>query len=341
MDVNLTPYIWLKAVNTLGHLLPDPRFAGDARPFADVRGYVYRQGEEAVLALWTTDHEVEFGRRKGPTLILALPEDTRFVDFMGNARTARKMPGGGMSVPLTAAPLFVVSRDADVLLAAIRNAESDNLATAVECDIRPTYDGSVVMQLENVTSRPQKTPFGEIAPKGMIKTTLAKAEGRKARSMEIRRFSCELPFIGRQWTMDYFRVPQCADRPDWEAIPALSVTNAVRRRGTDRVDAKAELKMAWNKDFLFIRLEVEDGNYIPLKSYASVNDSELWKMDGCMEVYFDALGDAHGRQHKDLADDDSRYDFANGKAHRQVAVNWKKDTFMKSLWVEDIWLRLT
>ena len=323
MDVNLTPYLWLKAVNTLGHLLPDPRFVGDARPFADIRGYVYRQGEEAVLAIWTTNHEVELGKRKGPTLILALPEDARFADFMGNARTARKLPGGGVSVPLTAAPLFVVSRDAAALLAAVRNAESDNPATAVECDIRPTYDGSVAMQLENVTSRPQKTPFGEIAPKGMVKTTLAKAKGRKARPMEMRRFSCELPFIGRRWTMDYFRVPRCADRPDWEAIPALSVTNAVLRRGSVRVDARAELKMAWNDDFLFIRLEAEDDNCIPLESYASVNASELWRMDGCMEVYFDALGDARGRQHKDFADDDSRYDFANGKVHRQVAVNWQ------------------
>ena len=46
-------------------------------------------------------------------------------------------------------------------------------------------------------------------------------------------------------------------------------------------------------------------------------------MDGCMEVYFDAFGDARAKQHKNMAEDDSRYDFANGEVWRQVAVNWQ------------------
>ena len=47
------------------------------------------------------------------------PEDVRFVDLMGNRRAAPAADADGtIAIPLTPAPLFVVSRDAEGLLKA-------------------------------------------------------------------------------------------------------------------------------------------------------------------------------------------------------------------------------
>ena len=119
MDFNLTPWMWTKVSNTLGHLLPDPRHVADARPFENVRAYVYRQdapsGPYGVLAVWTCDNEVELGKKEGPVVKLSLPDDVRFVDLMGNERAASKDSRGLTAIPLTPAPLFVVSADVAAL----------------------------------------------------------------------------------------------------------------------------------------------------------------------------------------------------------------------------------
>jgi hypothetical protein len=50
-------------------------------------------------------------------LKLALPNDVHFVDLMGNDRATPPADADGTSaVPLTPAPIFVVSRDAEGLL---------------------------------------------------------------------------------------------------------------------------------------------------------------------------------------------------------------------------------
>lgn len=118
MDYNLTPFMWTKVSNTLGHLLPDPRWVADSQPFPLVRAYVYRQkadgGEYGVLAIWTADNDVELGVKAGPKVALDLPTDAQFIDLMGNPR---RRAGG--DIPLTPAPLFVKSRDVSALMKAI------------------------------------------------------------------------------------------------------------------------------------------------------------------------------------------------------------------------------
>lgn len=138
MDDAFTPYLYTMVMNTLGWLLPDPRFVGDARPYPDVRAYCFRPTPEAadgVLALWTSANAVEKGLRKGDVLTMTLPADATFVDLMGNARTpsaGQEPPRGWMDrllrrprtvkVPLTPYPLFIRSKDPQALLAAVRQA---------------------------------------------------------------------------------------------------------------------------------------------------------------------------------------------------------------------------
>ena len=122
-DAQMSPFMWNMVPNTLGHLLPSPKFVGDVKRDG-WRAYVFRQDDRGVAAVWTNERQVELGRKKGRTLKLAFPNDVRFVDLMGNRRAAPTANADGTTfVPLTPAPLFIVSRDAEGLVKAFENAE--------------------------------------------------------------------------------------------------------------------------------------------------------------------------------------------------------------------------
>ena len=99
------------------------KFVGDVKRDG-WRAYVFRQDDHGVAAVWTNERQAELGRKKGRMLKLALPKDVRFVDLMGNRRAAPTANADGTTfVPLTPAPLFIVSRDAEGLVKAFENAE--------------------------------------------------------------------------------------------------------------------------------------------------------------------------------------------------------------------------
>ena len=120
-DAQMSPVMWNMVPNTLGHLLPSPKFLGDVKRDG-WRAYVFRQGDYGVAAVWTNERQAELGRKKGMVLKLLLPDDARFVDLMGNRRAAPKRgKDDAIAVPLAPAPLFIVSRDAEGLLKALEN----------------------------------------------------------------------------------------------------------------------------------------------------------------------------------------------------------------------------
>ena len=115
-DAQMSPVMWNMVPNTLGHLLPSPKFLGDVKRDG-WRAYVFRQDDHAVAAVWTNERQAELGRKKGMTLSVDLPEDVCFVDLMGNRRAVPPCAAdGSISIPLTPAPIFVISRDAEGLL---------------------------------------------------------------------------------------------------------------------------------------------------------------------------------------------------------------------------------
>ncbi|MBR4612504.1 MAG: hypothetical protein IKO40_07275 [Kiritimatiellae bacterium] len=122
-DAAMSPFAWNIVPNTLGHLLPSPELVGDVKRDG-WRAYVFRQDGRSVAAVWTNERQAELGRRKGMALQLRLPDGAQFVDLMGNERDApRPDADGAVSIPLTPAPLFILSADAAGLLNAFRTAE--------------------------------------------------------------------------------------------------------------------------------------------------------------------------------------------------------------------------
>lgn len=124
MDCDLAPLFLCKTVNTLGHHFGDVTYKGDFRHGDTVRGYVFTRSDgTGVAAVWTTEHEVEHGYRKGGVLVATLPADTRVYDIAGNRRTVSLDASGAVLIPLAPAPL--------ILRAASPNALLEGLAGAV------------------------------------------------------------------------------------------------------------------------------------------------------------------------------------------------------------------
>ena len=332
MDIRFTPYAFIFSANTLGHLLPDPEYVGDAQPYRDVRGYCFRQGGKAVMPVWTTNHDVEWGVKRGATLEMDLPADAFFIDMFGNRREAGTVAassgGKTVKVPLTPAPLFIVSGDADALLKALRESRTDDPATALSTDVRPAADGTLSLILKNETKSRQKgsvTAGGkeiayDIGPRGEMSREIAK--GTTA-PMKLNEWSAAVSTRPLPWSVKWFFVPECGEKPDWSKIPAQPLETVKLGKGA-KASLKAECKLAWNKDFLFVRVEAEDPDFIPVsedgKEFAP---GALYAHDGCLEVYFDAFADARSQGRKDYDLNDSRYDFLENHIYRLRAVNWQ------------------
>jgi hypothetical protein len=321
LDHNLTPPMWLKMVNTLGHLFPDPRFCGEAQPFANVRAKAFRSRGKAVMAVWTTDNDVERGIKKGPRLSMRLPADVRFVDLMGNVRTAVADSAGETVVPLTAAPLFLVSSNAEALLKAVEEAGTDDASVALRADIRPAADGSVELSLENLVKSPQETQFGNLPGRGTLTARIVPPQ--TVRPMEMYSFTTNFPFLANRWRLDWFYVPKCGAKPDWTNIPAVPITNEVRFAKDAPVTMKANFRAAWNKEKFFLRVEVEDDVVLGENDYKSFDPKHLYRCDGCLEVYFDGFADGRITNRSVFDQNDMRYDFVYGRVWRQQAVNWQ------------------
>ena len=328
IDHDLQPFAWMKMVNTLGHLFPDPRYYGGARPYPDVRGHVFLQDDKAILAVWTSNNDVERGTRKGPVLTMKLPADATFIDLMGNERAAKASPSGETEVPLTPAPLFIVSakENAAALVAAVKTAATDDPSQAIEAEIRPMPDGAVEMELANATSVPQTANLGggkALSLEAGGRRTERLAPPEPPRPMEMRSFTANYPFLPQPWRMSYFYIPKCGAKPDWSKVPSLPIANEVRRSPSKPVTMKASFQAAWNEQRLFLRVEVKDDVPLRREAFGKVERDQLYKIDECLEVYFDAFADGRKATIDGFDENDSRYDFAAGSVWRLLAVNWQ------------------
>ena len=336
VDLRFTPLMFTFSANTLGNLLPSPSFVGDAQPYGDVRGYCFRQGDKAVMPVWTTNHDVENGEKKSPVLEMTLPSDTVFVDMFCNKREPLAKDvireGGAdrrktVKVPLTPAPLFLVSKDAEGLLKALREAVADDPSTALAADVRPEVSGALNLTLENLTKAPRKgvVKVGnkdvayDLPPRGKSVHLVGKGD---VEPMVLKSWKKTIsPLFPKPWDTKWFYVPKCGERPDWPNIPAMPLATA---QGAAAKGFKASCKYAWNKDCLFIRVEAEDPEFIPAaEDGKSFVPSCLYAHDGCLEVYFDGFADARSQGTNNYDENDSRYDFLEDHVHRLKAVNWQ------------------
>ena len=161
----------------------------------------------------------------------------------------------------------------------------------------------------------------EIAPRARQSFDLKKGSTEPMRLQEWQgRFS----ILPHPWTLKYFFVPRCGNAPDWASVPAQPLQTVSKDATWANPEFKASYKAAWNKDFFFVRVEVEDPTYCSCcESKSGVMPQCLYCYDGGLEIYFDGFGDARSQGERDYDLNDSRYDFCENNVHRFLAVNWQ------------------
>ncbi len=335
-DMRFSPIAYIFGPNILGHILGDPKFYGDAQPYADVRAYCFLQKQAdgstlAVMPIWTTNNDVEMGTKESPILQMTLPKDVAFIDFFGNRRAAPKVDADGVSrVPLMATPLYLVSRDAESLLKAARDATADDPSIALTPDVLPEGSGCLNLILKNETKVRQKgslTVAGtertyDIAPNGTQEMVLLQGE---TTPMKLQSWKGSLSLLPNPWELQWFFVPKCGEKPDWSKIPSLPMLSGLIDPGYgDKMKLKARYQLAYNKDYFFVRVEAEDSDYTSYKEdgIPFVSSHKLhYQHDGCLEINFDSFADARRQGEKTYDQNDMRYDIVENDAIRLIAVN--------------------
>jgi hypothetical protein len=344
VDCHLTPLILNKVVNTLGHHLPDVEYQADVKPNAKVRGYVFKLKDgSAVAPLWCVDRDVEQGLVRGPTVKIRFAQPVQFYDIMGNPREARVGQDGYTQIRLTPAPLLIKAKNVAKLNAALQDIQTDDTRANYVLRFEPSLSGEVKANLKNMTNRPQtgKLEVGKtqidyaIASEGQSLLTIP-GEKVTPEFSKLFRWNREYVLDPRSgtpvrdaWKMDYFYVPKVKGTPDWKHIPAMKITNRFfSTKMKQKIakgfkpptnDLKASYKLAWNEQNLYLRVEAEDDDFVvTTDDWKRPNSqTQLYKHDGCLEVYFDT--GANGRNKKEYDDDDYRYDFSIGKTGKSGA----------------------
>jgi hypothetical protein len=337
LDQELALNAAMNAVNTLGHLLGDPQFVADIRPAPKMRGYAFKNPQgQGVAAVWATSDEVDNGVARGPVMRVKFSGNLpKLMDLMGREWPLVKETDGLCRLQLTAAPLFLVGGEPQTLADDLNQAEVLGTGASIKLAFVPKQSGDVAAIAQNLLNRDldatlkvNEQSFDAKLPKMQTKEFTVKT-GNPATPGKL--FKWQGDYTVEQqgmsappgtWNMDYFYVPHTEGEPDWDRIPAITMTNLYRpvintkqTPGGHKGDIGAKFKIAWNRDNLYLRVEAEDDifNVENKKFWASeqAQKDQLYALDGCLEVYLDCA--ANGRTGTGGFDlDDYRYDFCVG-----------------------------
>ncbi|WPJ95554.1 carbohydrate binding domain-containing protein [Coraliomargarita algicola] len=348
VDIYLSPILMCKASNTLGHLMPWVEFQEDIKPFPGVRGYSFKLEDGSGIApIWTTNHDVENGLKRGAKLLVKFDQPVEFYDLMGNQRQVEADSAGYIEIPLTPAPLFVKAANVERLTKALQESETTNVASTVAVSMVPEIDGSVAAKVKNLTGRPQSGALeigGQILPYQVdggeeALLTVPGSQGNTPGEM----YTADLTFsiipergeaVEKAWAMDYFYVPKTDGMPDWSEVPTLELKNRYQPDlFTGDEDLKATYQLAWDTKHLYLRVEAEDDTFIlsPKVWERAKSEQSLYAHDGSLEVYFDTGANGRTNLAKTYDEDDYRYDFSisknmesgRGQVWRLRGVNWQ------------------
>jgi hypothetical protein len=320
IDAAIQPMMVSPAVNIIGHLLPDPVFVDEVRPVAGVRAYVWKSRGRAVAAVWAVDQLAELGRRRCPRLNVRFSQKVRFLDFMGNERV-----NDGDGLQLTSAPLYIVAKDTDRLVADLKAAHSSDAASCLRVDFVPAANGTIGARLRNLTDRAQNgvlrvggkdIPYA-VAPKGesFLAVGTVALDGCEVKPF---RFDWRLspdgggkPSSG-SYALSVFAAPKCGVRPDWTNVPAHKFENWHEGAAADGADLSAAYQVCWNTSALFVRVSVKDSQLLTIPRNAANSQFRkcLWNADGALELYLDCGANGRSNIKGGYDDDDYRYDFA-------------------------------
>ncbi|MFG0250219.1 MAG: carbohydrate binding domain-containing protein [Phycisphaeraceae bacterium JB051] len=343
LDFYLSPWAMCKIPNTLGHLLPKPKFIADIRPMGGIRGYAFENEQgQPVIAIWCAIDRVEDGLDHGPQIHVDFHGmSPQFMDMMGNSRKA-PMEDDKAVLQLSPAPIFIIGQKGQTqqLVNAMNQADVIGGSNTLNVAVVPELDGHVKLELKNQTNR-QLTGKVQLSDQLIPYTVPAKQNQRYQINVpaadsfgKMFTWSDQIhvkqdagPAFNVPWNMGYFYIPRTdsplpADpaSPLWDKIPAIAMDNVfVQKLNKNespfkhgyKGDLDVTYQLAWDKDHLYLRIHAVD-DVVHLTEASRWNPNQLYMHDGCVELYFDTTANGRTNQTKGFDLDDYRYDFYAG-----------------------------
>ena len=356
IDYHFAPLMFCGAVNTLGHLFPDPEFVADFAPTSDIKGVIFKDASgRGTAAVWSNSYKVENGFEQGPSLQLDLKGlELELIDLMGNRVEFELDAQGGLELPLSPAPLYLrtQSGQVDALVDLLDESTVLGSSTLVEVKILPTKEGMSV-DLVNNTSKSVGGSLGvndAVIPFSLDayenqSVLIDDGEGHTTGMMHRWQESVAIDLSNgytetRDTDLAYFYVPQVESPlpldftdPRWESIPSIEIENyyvdSVHLVSDADPKPAARYQLAWDDDNLYLRVSGYDPDLI-VNEDAWLNNprraQQLYKNDGSLEVYFDTFADANlPWKAQGYDNNDYRYDFyaRDGKAETGPASAYR------------------
>ncbi|WPJ96929.1 hypothetical protein SH580_04310 [Coraliomargarita algicola] len=345
IDYYFSPLMFCGAVNTLGHLFPEPEFVEDFAPTSDIKGMVFKDANgQGTAAIWSPSYKVENGFKHGPSLQLKVKGlDLKVIDLMGNVLDVGE--GEMLEIPLSPAPLYLQTEHGavDALVTLLNDAVVLGSSTLIEVKILPNLAGVGADLVNNtnqavagqITRSNQSIDFSlsPYASKSiLVDGDLNHATGAMHRWNHSVQIDLSSGYTEEKETnLEYFYIPK-VDAPlpldyrdkQWETIPHIDLDNyfvhAPHLMDDSESLPKAQYQMAWDEDNIYLRVSCHDAEFVVNEAGWLANparERQLYRNDGALEVYFDTFADA-GLPWKSEGYDnnDYRYDFyaADGQA---------------------------
>ena len=316
MDISLTPFATQKVVNTLGRLLGDATFRKDIRFAPFVRCYLFEDAQKRpVAAVWNHDPRIDKGFRQGIVAAAdfggAKPE---IFDMMEGRRSVSEK-NGKILWAVSSFPVFLRGKPGELSLFEKAFADATPVSASdlapIEMSLRPVSEKEFRLEIVNLLSRKFKDTLTvnrqtlpltiESAGKKMIALELPKP----LRADRMTREEVKVGIGSKLSKTVAFHGILCSyvtGIPDWNRIPAVKFTNRMPSGGNP--DFQAYYQLAWNRENLFIRVNVSDPRFFH-QEYR--NPAARYDNDS-LQIYFDTMLNARLKKERGFDMDD--YDYA-------------------------------
>jgi hypothetical protein len=348
IDANLTPLALQKIPNTLANILGNATFKQDIRFAPQCRAYLFEDEQQRpVAAVWSYMPKVDHGLEPAPMVSMKITGQVPvFIDLMGNSHQLQPTANGTIKFPLSPYPVFI--RGAAGSLKSLAKSLADCRITGsnispVKLFVNPVTTSNISVQVKNMISRPIRGK-GTITVQSKItkqKLNLA-SRGAEKRILPLSKpitYSAigEIPVImdmklnGKRsfkanGTFSSFAIKKSQNAiaidgklNDWRNIQYIKLKNRYLAKGMKNItdnDFSARFKMTWDKDNLYLLLEVTDNELFTLPrktiSHRYMNDS--------VQLYIDTLNDARAKATKGFDGNDYEYDLFPDSQNNSIQV---------------------
>jgi hypothetical protein len=347
LDMQLTPGVIQKTINTLAHLLGDAEFIKEIKLAPYVRCYIFRdKGNRPVAAVWNYDPAVNAGRKN--SYIASSPFESMPVEFFDQMECSKRCEAdknGVLNFPVSPFPFFLRGNAGSLsrFIAALENtivnsggmaqtlsiygraAGADKLSLFIQNFNKNKVDGNIrvdsktyPLQMQGLSKFTETYPFPGLIASDRIENKVVPIKISAGQN----NFTGKIISRGFLCLKSRQKITIDGNLDDWSNIPAIQLTDrwlADKKSKIDDENFSGYFKTAWDSTGLYLCVSIVDDKFVHTEYKQT---GKRWKNDS-LQLYFDALADAGKRESGGYDENDYEYAvFPNSTGNASVVYRY-------------------